>query len=138
MKCIVVQVERCTGCDSCVLACSFAHDEAFAVVDTRICIDRDEEHALFRPRVCVQCAGHPCLAACPVGALSLDPKTGAIAVSVSQCIGCRQCETACPVGGIRFGAGNPVPIICDLCRGEPACVRACGKPAALAFCLRED
>jgi len=138
MKCILVQAERCTGCDSCVLACSFAHDEAFAVVDTRIRIDRDEEHALFRPRVCVQCAAHPCLASCPVGALSLDPKAEAIAVSVSQCIGCRQCEAACPVGGIRFGAESPVPIICDLCQGEPACVRACGKPAALAFGLRED
>jgi anaerobic carbon-monoxide dehydrogenase iron sulfur subunit len=138
MKSIVVQAERCTGCESCVLSCSFAHDETFALADTRIQVDRDEERGRFRPRVCVQCTARPCLESCPVEALSLDSKTGAIVVSALLCIGCRQCAAACPVGGIHFGAKDSAPIICDLCQGEPACVRACGKPAVLAFRRRED
>jgi len=122
---LVVNPERCTGCNSCVLACSFAHAKEYAFEKARVRTSRDAEYADARPRVCVQCAEAPCLAACPTGALSRTAETGAIAVDSDLCTGCGLCRAACPYDGIHWDATSKRPLICDLCGGEPECVQVC-------------
>jgi len=133
MKKLKVNAERCTGCESCVLSCSFAHEDYFNLALSRILVDREAEHAQFTPRVCVQCAEHPCVEVCPVGALSVEPSTGAIQLAEERCVGCRRCVDACPYGGVRFHEERGLPLICDLCGGDPECVKACQMPKALEF-----
>lgn len=133
MKRLVVNPEACTGCESCVLECSFQHEHAFGLDDSRIQVERREVSASFRPRVCVQCDARHCIAACPVGALSIDPDTGAIRANGDLCTGCGLCEQACPFGGIRLVQGVKPPIVCDLCGGEPKCVATCRKAQAISF-----
>ena len=133
MKRLHVNQDRCTGCESCVLTCSFEHGERFGLHLARIRVSRNEELADFRPKVCIQCEGRFCVAACPVGALSVDEKTGAIRVSEDLCTGCRQCEPACPFGGVHFSEGIQTPFICDLCGGDPECVKVCQLPQAITF-----
>jgi len=111
MKRLKVIPERCTGCESCVLSCSFVHEGFFNLDFSRVLVDRDTEHAQFTPRVCVQCAEHPCVEVCPVGALSVEPTTGAI----------------------QLAEERGLPLICDLCGGDPECVKACQMPKALEF-----
>lgn len=130
---LLVEEERCTGCTSCVLTCSFAKEGFFSFSRSRIRILRDQEFADFRPRVCVQCAEAHCISACPVGALSRDGATGAIVLDERACIGCRKCVEACPYGGVAFDEEREKPLICDLCGGEPACVEVCRFPEAIRY-----
>ena len=132
-----VEPDRCTGCESCVLTCSFAHGQQFGLHLSRIRVERDEEHADFTPQVCIQCDEHPCIAACPVGALTMNQDTGAISVALETCTGCRSCESACPYGGVHFSEGISTPFICDLCGGEPECVQVCRLPQAIQRVERE-
>ena len=132
-KRLVIDSAECTGCDSCRLTCSFAHEGLFSLEKARIWVEKDNERARFTPRVCVQCEEAPCIANCPVGALSRDGRTGAITVDRETCDGCQTCVTACPYDGIMFDDADGVPLICDLCGGDPACVKFCQFPLAIRF-----
>ena len=125
--------ERCTGCQSCMLACSLAKEGAHSLVLSRIQVSRDEETADFRPWVCIQCAQHACVEACPTGALRVDEVSGLIRLDEESCVGCGACVTACPFQGIAFDPVGRRPLICDLCDGSPACVEACRFPQAVQY-----
>lgn len=137
---LLVDAARCTGCVSCVLACSVAHDGVYSYEGARIRIVKDAERATATPRVCIQCDAAPCIPACPVGALSRDDGTGAIYLSVNLCIHCRRCAVVCPFDGIHWNETEGIPVICDLCGGEPECVLFCRFPQAIRYgeAPRED
>jgi carbon-monoxide dehydrogenase iron sulfur subunit len=128
-----VHPERCTGCNSCMLACSFQHAKRFSREAARIRPERDLDHAESHPRVCVQCDAAPCIDACPVSALSRHPRTGAILLDDDLCTGCQNCVSACPYVGIYWDASRSIPLICDLCGGAPQCVSFCQFPQALTL-----
>jgi len=77
------------------------------------------------PHLCLQCEDYPCVGACPVDALSVNDRTGAVKVNATRCIACGLCVKACP-GNVPHlhPRGNRI-VICDLCDGEPKCVKAC-------------
>ena len=130
---IVINADKCTGCGSCMLACSIAKENKFSLSLSRIQILRDEEIAQFTPHVCIQCADALCVAACPVNALSRDSVSGVIKLDKDVCIGCQQCVSACPYGGVQFDPKRSIPLICDLCEGAPACVEVCKLPQAITY-----
>ena len=132
-KRLVVESTRCTGCNSCMLTCSFVHEGLFDLEKTRIWVKKDAERADCAPNVCIQCEEAPCIASCPVNALSRDEKTGVILVDREGCNGCQECVPACPYGGIGFDGTDRVLLICDLCGGDPACVKFCEFPLAIHF-----
>ena len=74
-------------------------------------------------RVCrfEDCEGHPCIAACPVAAIT--ESEGMVLIDAEACIGCSACVRVCPYGAIRMDDG--VAWKCDLCGGDPACVKEC-------------
>jgi Fe-S-cluster-containing hydrogenase component 2 len=78
------------------------------------------------PVVCRQCLKPLCADACPMGALSRDAETGAMAVDPDLCIGCGMCLVACPLGGISIDTEAGHAVKCDLCGGDPLCVKFCG------------
>jgi Fe-S-cluster-containing hydrogenase component 2 len=129
---LFIMSERCTGCNSCSLACSFVHEGYCSLVRSRILIDRDEERAIYKPRVCIQCEEVPCIEACPAGALAQDESTGAIKWDGERCVHCHLCEEACPYGGIHFVEGDKL-LICDLCGGDPLCAKICKFPGAISY-----
>ena len=132
-KRLVIDPPECTGCDSCMLTCSFQHERSFGLEKSRIWIEKDNERADFIPRVCVQCDDAPCIDSCPVDALSRDERTGATILDREICTGCQTCVSACPFDGIRFDDKDGVPLICDLCGGDPTCVKYCQFPLAIRF-----
>ncbi len=137
LKRLQIYEDRCTGCTSCQLVCSFAKEEYFSPALSRIMVDVQQEQARFRPRVCIQCAEAPCIETCPVGALSRDEATRAIRLDKGVCIGCRRCVEACPYAGVGFDEEQGLPLICDLCGGEPACVDVCRFPQAIRYAEEE-
>ena len=128
-----VDAAQCTGCNSCALTCSFVHDAEFSLDRALIWVDKDAERAACRPRVCIQCREAPCIDSCPDAALSIDGRTGAIRVNQAICSGCQVCVGTCPYGGIGFDEQQGFPVICDLCDGDPACVKFCLFPLAIRF-----
>ena len=98
MKRLVTHPSKCTGCRSCMLVCSFIHTDACSYPGSRIKIISDEGRGIHTPTLCQFCEDPPCASACPVEALSKNPKTNAIHVDESLCNGCQACVDACPFG----------------------------------------
>lgn len=135
MKKLKRDVPKCVGCKLCELTCSLAHFKLFSHDLSNIHIDAIEDTCEFTPYVCVQCEARPCVDTCPVGALSLNQETGAIAVNQEACIFCEACVGVCETQGIRViqYEGNPRLAVCDLCGGKetPRCAVVCREKAIL-------
>ena len=87
------------------------------------------------PHLCAQCHDYPCVSACPVDALSVGNETGAVLVDREKCTACAICIKACP-GNIPFlHPGDNKAVICDLCGGNPECVKACQEAQLNALLL---
>lgn len=126
-----VDASKCCGCRMCELACSTAHssDNTVNPKESRIRVLIEHRENVNQPQVCIQCEEHPCLAACPVGAISMDPELDIPIVDMEACIGCRACVKACPYGFMFFDEKHKKALKCDLCGGDPECVKSCGVKA---------
>ena len=151
---MLIDVTRCTGCQSCALACKQANrrpnattppralsSEAYTFVDTRTA---PANGPIYVKRQCMQCAHPACVSACTVGALR-KRGDGPVTYDSERCIGCRYCQYACPFGVPTYDWNNPLGLIhkCQLCverldAGElPACISSC-PAGALRFGRRVD
>ena len=128
---ILVREEVCSGCRACEVACVAHHDGRFGTEAARIHVVKIEPLGVDRPHVCRMCRHAPCVAACPAGALHVDGTTGAILLAAESCIGCAACVDACPFGVATVHPETGLALICDLCGGEPACVKRCATGAIL-------
>lgn len=131
MKRIVVDLGKCTGCKSCQIICALTKESEANYDFARIKVLKDDSMGLSVPIPCAQCLDAPCVEACPVEAIVLDPETGAKVIDDGECILCEACVAACPFGAISVIAkgGQTKVIKCDLCRGEPECVKHCESGA---------
>jgi len=77
------------------------------------------------PHLCLQCEDYPCVGACPVDALSVNDRTGAVKVNAKRCTACGLCVKACPGNVPHLHPRWNRIVICDLCDGKPKCVKAC-------------
>jgi carbon-monoxide dehydrogenase iron sulfur subunit len=127
-KVLFVEPEKCTGCRSCELICSFTHTGEFNPLHSCISVVAFEKIGFSFPAVCQQCSVAACVAVCPVGAISKD-ENGAMIVNHSICLRCKMCTIACPFGATFYDAENDFILKCDLCGGDPQCVKYCTSGA---------
>jgi len=66
---------------------------------------------------------------CPGGALTKNEQTGVVEWDESRCIGCRMCTQACIFAGVTYNPASGRVMKCDLCQGDPECVKACSRGA---------
>ncbi len=137
MKVLSIDISKCTGCRACEYACSFKHTGTFNRWDSRISISQFLEDFVFIPTVCTQCEEAYCVNVCPTGALSKNYETGVVEFDSNKCIVCKQCTMACPWGSIKLNHTAKEIIKCDLCGGDPECVKVC-HVGALEFTEVED
>lgn len=127
-----VSIEKCTGCGTCELMCSFSHHGEFNPSKARIHKTVFLHDMIAVPVVCLQCEDAWCAKACPSGALvkGIEPNSGATRLSVDEakCVGCRVCALACPLGAIEVRSSGHAEK-CDLCDGDPQCVKFCARGA---------
>jgi Fe-S-cluster-containing hydrogenase component 2 len=112
------------------MVCSQKATGTFRPSRSSIRIEIDTEDAFYFPMVCIQCDEAPCIDECPTDALVRDAGTGAVVLVADRCEECGKCEPACPYGVIDCADGKPGK--CDLCGGDPECVRFC-SPGALRY-----
>ena len=123
---IVRDYIRCTGCRRCEIVCSLRHEGCIWPEASRIRIFMPFP-GLEVPHLCAQCDDYPCVKACAVEALSIDSQTGAVIVDQDKCTSCGLCIEKCP-GTVPFlHPETNKAIICDLCGGEPECVKVCAE-----------
>ena len=127
---IAVDNARCTGCKTCEAECAILREKTFDTWRSRIRVHHFEP-SLDIASLCAGCGDAPCVAVCPkeANALTRDLITGAVILNEEKCIGCRACLIACAKDRsdvIRMTRdGKKALGICDLCGGDPACVKAC-------------
>ena len=128
-KVLQIDYEKCTGCRLCELVCSVKHDGVSNPMRSRIKVIKWEAEGLYVPMSCQQCEDAPCLTACPAKAISRNEALQRVEVDYDICIGCRTCVSVCPFGAMSFNTIDRKVIKCDLCDGEPQCVRFCDVKA---------
>ena len=122
MKRIKVKAENCAGCRQCEMVCSFQHNKKFSPSLARVTVHKNDRDGLDYPVMCHQCRQCPPIEACPTGAISKTAE-GWTWVDWQTCIGCGACVEACKYDAIKLT--NEKALICDLCGGEPECVKRC-------------
>ncbi len=129
---IVWDSALCSGCRACEVVCSLSHEGVINPELSRIGIATWEYEA-WRSEAYVykQCRAAECLLACQAGAIYPDPQTGALVIDEARCNGCQECINACPCSPsrIRYHAVKSVCVKCNLCSGDPQCVKTCQQGA---------
>lgn len=154
---MVIDLDECTGCDLCVIACKDEHvgnshlPWASPQPDTGhfwIRVDSTERGQVpkvrvsYLPLLCVQCDNAPCMKACPDDAIA-KREDGTVLIDPAKCSGCRLCQEACPYGVIYFNEQLNIAQKCTWCAhitekgGIPRCVDACPRDA-MVFLDEDD
>jgi Fe-S-cluster-containing dehydrogenase component/CRP-like cAMP-binding protein len=140
---MLIDLDRCTGCDECVKACASTHDGTPRFVRTG-----PQFGPLMFAHACMHCTDPVCMIGCPTGAIARNQETGVISINPNTCIGCKTCSESCPYDNIvmiqvRDNKGRAavdkktqLPILqaskCDLCQKlttGPSCQNACPHEA---------
>jgi len=137
MRVVSIDPERCVGCYNCVYACAFKQAGDFNVEDSHIRVKVFLDDFICIPLTCVHCSDPYCLEICPSGALHRDEITKAVKIDKTRCVGCKMCMLACPFGNIHFEINEQACTKCDLCDGDPNCVKFCIS-GALDFMTEDE
>ena len=111
------------------MVCALRHEGVVNPSRSRIRVFQHEGDLLEIPMLCQQCESPPCAAVCPVNAIHQDEKLGRVVVDYDRCMGCKTCLIVCPFGAMGFDTIAHKVINCDLCDGDPECVKFCSTEA---------
>jgi molybdopterin-containing oxidoreductase family iron-sulfur binding subunit len=146
---MVIDLDKCTGCGACMVACQ-AENNIAPVTDgsnklrtlTWMLIyelsngkDFPEHDIAYLPRPCMQCGKPSCSTVCPVVATTKDEEGGIVSQIYPRCIGCRYCMAACPYHARYFNWFDPVwPEGMDKTLNTSTSVRPRGVVEKCHFC----
>jgi len=147
---MVINLDRCVGCDDCVRACAATHDN-----NPRFVRDGPVYENAMIAGACMHCTDPVCLIGCPTGAIHRIAATGSVIIEDDVCIGCATCANSCPYDNIimvdirdeagRFRTDAEAKTVaratkCDLCSDQitgPACANACPHDALARLNIRD-
>ena len=135
----VLDLDRCTGCAACVVACTNENEVADGLSWRRIHTFNQQRFAtapVFHfTLACSHCFETACLHNCPANAYAKDPSSGAVLINQDLCIGCRYCAWVCPYEAPKYNSEVGIMEKCTFCEHRlsddlsPACVTACPTEA---------
>jgi len=121
LKALYVFPDKCTGCRECSLACSLVKFSECNPKRSAIRIFRNEFKRYEYQVVCRQCEDPACLNDCPQDAYEI--KDGIVILDKEKCTVCGICVASCPYDSVFEFNGDMIK--CDLCGGDPQCIRFC-------------
>ena len=125
-KTLVIHPEKCTGCGDCEKTCAMKHSGLGYAGRSRIrIVNENRDENFFLATTCQQCEDPPCLATCPNEVIYRDEALSRVMIDNNRCVGCKMCISACPFGAMGFDPDRGQSVKCDLCGGDPECVRVC-------------
>jgi carbon-monoxide dehydrogenase iron sulfur subunit len=137
-KTLIVHPEKCNNCKDCETACVDSRSTLTSPGLSCIRIMREKlgqkesDDDFFFPIACKQCETPPCLAVCPKQAIYKDQEMDRVLLDRQKCVGCGMCVQACPFGAMKIDKKRGKSYKCDLCAGDPECVKVC-EPKALEY-----
>lgn len=141
---LLVDMKKCQGCGTCMMACSLAHSGVASYTLSRIQIQQDSfanwPDDVFMA-ICRQCRDAPCVEVCPVTPVKANKpnqRYGNVRmIDEKLCIGCKLCLTRCPYvpTRIQWDHHSGKSQKCDLCadtpylgeKGGPGGTQVCAK-----------
>ncbi len=124
-KILTIDAQKCTGCRNCELVCSVTHYGVSNPSLARIQVVKWEHLGAYIPMSCQQCEDAPCMTVCPQDAIYRNEALESVDINHDICIGCKVCVAACPFGAMRWNSRCDRVFKCNLCEGDPQCVRFC-------------
>lgn len=111
---MVIDLHKCGGCGACALACKTENNtqdrikgQRFNWADFVMTTTGKFPNTRFTPRpvLCNHCTDAPCVKACPVTPKAMHKHENGMTVhNMERCVGCRQCQKACPYSSEELGA----------------------------------
>lgn len=148
-KTFLIDADKCTGCNLCIIACKDEHVESSYSPWTKpqpetghFWIDVQSMERGRTPRVrmtylpllCQHCANAACIKACPETAIKRRDD-GLVWIAPEGCTGCGLCEDACPYDVIYMNRDLGIAQKCTGCAHRvdegslPRCVDVCPHDA---------
>lgn len=146
---MVIDLDKCTGCGACMVACQAENNVPPAVDGTSktrtiswLLVYQlsngkpfPEHDIAYLPRPCMQCGNPACVPVCPVVATAKDEEGGIVSQIYPRCIGCRYCMASCPYHARYFNWHDPVwPEGMDKTLTPDVSVRPRGVVEKCTFC----
>jgi Fe-S-cluster-containing hydrogenase component 2 len=131
--------DKCNGCKECEKACVKAHPSSVASGRPRLKIEQDKSKK-YKMTACLHCETCPPSDLCPSALFEFHADGKYWTLDEQRCFACMSCLPVCPVGGVFFEGqfGVETAYICDLCGGDPACIKVCPKGALTLDKSREE
>jgi len=157
---MVMDLDKCIGCNACTVACKAENGVALGGFRTRVLEKEVNEYPdterYFLPMMCNHCKDAPCIPACLNKAI-FQREDGLVDINKDKCKAFQLCIKACPYGAIYINPdADPSPEVkdypsrviakadkCNFCQHridvglEPACSNTC-PPDARIFGDLED
>lgn len=119
---MVIDLDKCTGCGACMVACQAENNIApqvdasnklksmswIVVYELNNGKPFPEHDVAYLPRPCQQCGKPSCVAVCPVIATDKNEEGGIVSQIPPRCIGCRYCMASCPYHARYFNWFDPI------------------------------
>ncbi len=148
-KTFLIDVDKCSGCKLCIIACKDEHVGSGYSPWTKpqpntghfwINVQSKERGQIPRVRVtylpllCQHCANAACIKACPEDAIKRRDD-GLVWIDAAACTGCGRCQEACPYGVIYMNEELDIAQKCTGCAHRvdegnlPRCAEICPHDA---------
>ena len=129
-----IDPQRCIGCKACEAACAECSTHRGIPMIHLDSLDRSLS-VKTAPTVCMHCDDPACAAVCPADAIKRT-EDGVVQSSMKpRCIGCSNCQLACPFGVPKIYKASAQMNKCDLCYDrtssglKPMCATVCPSEA---------